>query len=332
MSDKWIAFLDLLGTSASTGDPSGYKRRIKTFIRTIGNFSDKLGEESSISYFSDCMYLQSNSLANVVDYLSTIRDVLMSDDIYFAAAVVKGELKVQQSNGEKFGTGKCTVQGACFEGNKIAELYRQQDTLKGIGIRLDKDAKAELSKCDSWKNRIVSSFFIPNVGEDCVPYSDLSFNVCVLKSNEKDLIQNLLMKALCSNSESPRHGRFYLSLLITMMQSYRSEKIKWADGKFKIAPTLYKIILDFATREEKVHDIYGLQYLSLILLDILYHANLGDENRREIARKILDSPALKSKYSFLGDMPKGLFSRDVFERVVADYQNSVSMDILSNFD
>ena len=330
MGNKWIAFLDLLGTTQSTSEPSEYKLRISNFTRIIVAYSEKLGKNSSISYFSDCMYVQSDSISCMVDYLSTIRGVLMSHDIYFSAAVRQGELSATHSPGT--GTDTCIIRGASFEGEHIAELYSYQDKFKGIGIRLDKTAVNELQADSKWKHRVVSSFYVPDVSGQCKPFHDIAFVVDALRENERPLVKNLLMDAMHSNSRSPRQGRFYTALIITLMQSYRFMNITWEENTFGVAPALYKIILSFAIDDKKMNNLYGLEHLSLILLDILYNnESLGRENKRQISRVILDSPIIKKKYGLLGNIPKELFSTGNKEKIIKDYQSNLSMEILEKF-
>jgi hypothetical protein len=279
------------------------------------------------------MYVQADSSKQMADYLVAVRDMLMSDGIYFSAAVKKGELTPQLQL-ESREDSPCKIRGASFEGEKIAELYRYQNLFKGIGIRLDEDVVEELRNDEYWNTRIVSSYYVPEVGASYERFFDLSFDVDALKKNEKRAIKSLLMKALCSNSESPRHGRFYVSLLITMMHSYRLKEVVWKNDSLYSAPVLYEVVLNFATNPDKTYDLYGLECLALVLLDILYNNDsLGDDEKRQISRKILDSHIMKAKYEFLGNIPKDVFfDSDVWKLIIEGYQNNVSMEILEKFD
>lgn len=86
----YIAYLDLLGTKdLSTHDADAYRDSIKVFSECLER---SLADGCEAYAFSDCAYLESKSLTQIISTLDILRSELLMQQRFLTAAVTSGTL------------------------------------------------------------------------------------------------------------------------------------------------------------------------------------------------------------------------------------------------
>jgi len=336
---NYIAYLDILGTSSSASDPNLYKSKISEFVNQLTNSSGLLGQGSNMHYFSDCAYIQANKLDKLILFLMTLRENLMLTGVYFTAAVKKGQLNPRPNQHKT--TRTCNIQGVSFSGEDIAILYSFHNQFKGAGICLDKEIVNELKCIDDWDNYIVESYFIPELGrrneeDKFVLYHDVIFNPIHNNNVFEMMVRKALNDAILAGSQNPRFGRNYIPLMITLMKSRTHINIEWNKYNHSLekASILWCIIYKFSINTDKSPVLFGIEYLSLVLLDLLYTESpnnyLDDDDRKDATIQILRKGVLSKKYNSVGEMPKEFFNENNTKWILQDYLDSATSEFLDN--
>ena len=336
----YIAFLDLLGTKSSCKDSSIYFELISDFSKAVRETSWNLEAYGQVGIFSDSAYAESSDLEHLLDFLVQLRIRLIAKKVFFNAVVKKGELG---SRDLKEGS---HLFGVTFSGNDIAELYISQTAFKGIGIYIDKSVEDEVSSTKYVMNDCIF------VGSDYdeqskknkyypVPYKDISFDKTIRYQTIKNLLLETVLGVMYSSYlESPKYGRYYISILSNLLRS-DVDGIEWnkAQQKFIEMPTpfsaIYKMLVEHYS---KLSDLPGIEYLAFILLDIVYNSNkLSIEDQISITKLFAEYECIKSKYIHsLNKIPDVLFTNkhgqasSNKELFVQYCKNDMSRDFVEN--
>jgi len=152
---NFICYLDLLGIKElARYDKKGYNSAMFTFREQLffhaavfNNPENSIN--SHIYFFSDCAFIESDSLVTILNYLRSLRKQLNSSkNHFFTAAVTSGELKAVSFNGQKSIIKKDPnlyylddranfLSGTIFNSDDVSKVFIIQNSFKGIGVFID---------------------------------------------------------------------------------------------------------------------------------------------------------------------------------------------------
>lgn len=319
----YIAFLDLLGTKDFCGNPEVYNTNISIFYQEAQNHSYRLAE-GRVGIFSDCLYAESKNLREILDFLVSLRKRLCSRALFFSAALTKGHIDIVNPARSEKGN----FFGVAFENSDIADVYIKQNRFKGIGIWVDESVQAEMKSIS--KYRLVKSVYLEEVDTTSYsPYYDIAYdlNNLVYNNYEESLIKTILNECLLAYTKSKRYGRYYLSILATLLNSYTDFELSWNLKKadFDKCPLLYSIVMKLAEDNGMMYPIVqGIEFLCLLIIDNVFsHNEITDIDRRWIVKKFMSYECLKKPYSYAINTLPNVFSplhRDMFIQI---YQGNI---------
>lgn len=133
----YISFMDLLGIkSIATYSPQAYHDKIKRFQDLLKYYEDNILKcNHKLIAFSDCAYVQCESLCELISFFQKLRQELMLREIFFNAAVIEGDLELSyHSNGE--GT-DIKSSFTMFNSPSTVKVYSKQNSFTGIGVSVD---------------------------------------------------------------------------------------------------------------------------------------------------------------------------------------------------
>lgn len=316
---SFIAFLDLLGTKdLSMEEQNAYANSIKIFSDCI---ADGLCDTKCKAYaFSDCAYVESKTLTDLLGVLNDLRNLLLQKRRFFSAAITSGTLNadISSKNNQYF----CVS----FNGADVSKVYVKQSQLKGIGIRLDKSVfqKGEL-KQKGYK--AIRNFYIPNID---YPKTISIFYDLQIDSNPDNLIPyfDFAMKSYRrANIKSKRYGRYYISFIVNILSSLDlSETSKvpvltYSESQgWQISSNLLRRLFDVCEKDKYfIHNAPGYEYIFLYLLNNLYSGNSCKEFTQAFLRKVLEVHVIDEYINDLSNAPEGLLSNNAITNLIDDY-------------
>ncbi len=207
---NYISFFDLLGTKAiASYNPKLYFENINSFQQALQGCSSILENSNfQIKAFSDCAYVESNDLALLLEYLQNLREILFMKQIFFNAAVTKGQLKspIQDNTNER-------IVCVSFRSPETVKVFTMQSQFYGIGVFIDRQMCSDDCKT-VWQKYIVNSAYCigetDGVYNKFAPFYDLKYNSVSLQ-----LVKFLLMNYLKTITLNKKAARYYLSALLT---------------------------------------------------------------------------------------------------------------------
>ena len=315
----YIAYLDLLGTKdLSTHDADAYRDSIKVFSECLER---SLADGCEAYAFSDCAYLESKSLTQIISTLDILRSELLMQQRFLTAAVTSGTLGASVLN-------KGALHCKNFSGAAISRVYVAQSSLKGIGILID---PALINMRNPAQNKFpkvncfwIHNFYVSNINKlsELTPFYDLQIN-----PDENQLSAYLdytLREYRKANIKSKRYGRYYISLLINIL-SAASLRIPVSDEPFS-SPLLCRVY------NVCRHDAYfsqnapGFSYIFLYLLNRLYTENECSNFTKDFLKKILSLNIVNSYISDFSKIPMGIMSQHALDKLAEDYYLIISAD------
>lgn len=317
---SYIAFLDLLGTKdLSMQEETAYSDSIKVFSQCI---SEGLRNSKCKAYaFSDCAYIQAETLIDMIGVLSDLRELLLQEQRFFSAAVTIGTLKADiTSDKEK----RYVCQS--FAGADVSRVYVKQSQLKGIGIWLDESVICN-KKLLGKKYKLIPNFCIPNIEE---PKRLLHFYDLQIDTKEEHLKPyfDFAIKAYRrANIKSKRYGRYYITLLVNILSAIDfSEGAKQPVLEYNksegwhISSQLLKGLFDLCHMDEYfIHNAPGYVYIFLYLLNNLYNENDCGPFTQAFLKKIIELRVIDEYIYDLSNVPEGLLSKRAESRLIEDY-------------
>ncbi len=329
-----VSYFDLLGTKGFCEDKDLYFRNINEFYYSIYQLSYLLEDCGKVGVFSDCAYATSSDPEVLVNFMVKLRDRLSSKQLFFNAVIKSGNLGVSKADGDN-------LFGVVFEDSTIADVYITHSNFKGIGIFVDEEVKNFLK--DTSKFEFVDSIYTTyknNDEYDIVKYNDIWFNEVNngrYAHQTEDMLTILLRQWIQAHSKSKKYGRYYLSIIITMLRSYRDIEFKWHSDKkeFSKCPFIIKIMLQIIKNQDgSFDDFVGLDYILFVILDIIYsNPYLTDYEKTDITIDFMKVPHIKNKYSHnLELIPSNLFlNTDNRAKLVKTCQEGNANEIISKY-
>ena len=314
MVKKYIAFFDLLGTKGACENPELYYNNICSFEKAIKDTSWLLKNNEKnygkVGVFSDSAYAESNDLQYLLDFLVCLRNRLMSENLFFNAVVKKGELGVDPIS--QINTS--VAFGVSFKKSDIAALYIAQTNFKGIGIFLDPSVHNDVSSLKTYKMN--DCIYIAKKSDNssiAIPYKDIAFGSDTEnKKILKELMRVIIRTMYSSYMRSQKFGSYYISLLSNILRSY-TKKFDWDLSKheFSEAPTPFQMVQNMIINcYNDISDLPGIEYLALILLDIVYNSeDLYEAQKKDITMQFINYECVKKYWLHaLNEIPNSIFS------------------------
>lgn len=317
---SYVSYFDLLGTRGFCEDQNKYFEKMQKFHDAVYEESHFIDGTGHVGIFSDCAYAESADLNKMLMFLVEVRDRLLSDGLFFNAVLKKGDLSIELLSEEH---NKCAY-GISFGDSFIAELYISQTKFKGIGISVDKSLVEEInSKTDFQTSRCI---FLNKKEEDgktiIIPteYNDIIFEY---DGYEKEILHTLdifLHEFYSSYIKSSRFGMYYISAFSNFLRSYeKSTKWKWDNEKkiFSSQPVPFKVV-EKILKSDEVSKLTGIEYLALVMLDIVYNISneiINEDEKKKYTKKIFGIDCVKNKFlSSLDNIPSSVFTPNTNNR------------------
>ena len=91
---------------------------------------------------------------------------------------------------------------------------------------------------------------------------------------EVSLVKRVFNECLLAYPKSKRYGRYYLSIIATLINSYTGNNLSWnlVKSDFDQCPLIYSIIMKLAEDNGKTYPIiHGLDMLCLLIVDNIFY-------------------------------------------------------------
>ena len=313
---SYISYFDLLGTRGFCENSEVYYRNIKEFYETVQQQSCFLSS-GKVGIFSDCAYAQSPSLYNLLLFLVEVRDRLLAQGLFFNAVVKEGDLDINVI--EKTDTRPAF--GVVFNNSKIADLFITQSQFTGIGIWIDPSLTNEIDRLENFK--ITKCFYLEKKvesGRDIIkpiPYNDIAFTLNGYTKEVEHTLDIFFHEFYSAYIKSKKFGMYYISSICNFLRSC-NRNFKWDFEKkvFISQPLEFKTIENML-RTNDLSDFRGIEYLALIMLDIVYNAEtLNEEEVKDYTKRIVGIECVKKRFIHnLNEVPKGIFSNNISMKI-----------------
>jgi hypothetical protein len=267
--ENYIAYLDLLGIKdLAKYSSKKYFSAMEDFrnhlISSAEIFNDKnFSSKSEIFFFSDSAFIETDDIETLFNYLIYLRQFLNRNELFFTAAITKGNLSAYNFNGspeinedidktiKELIAGKHKfLKGVIFQSKDISDVYVLQNNLKGVGVFVHesifdnwkKDIRSKVqaknsNKSDSDIDKITDdqfkslfdkyltkSFYFPSINTNtALQYYDLKLTPTELHESFFSII---IERYHSSNVKNKKYGRFYLSHLANWISSEDFSKIE----------------------------------------------------------------------------------------------------------
>lgn len=328
----WIAFIDLLGTKDSARiKKSEYPDKIRTFNRTLEEQAYYIDANVKVRYFSDSVYVECSDPVELLRFCSRVRWLLFSEEIFFKSALCEGVLdEVLTNKQEKLNERRSLdVSGASF-GSAAVAVYYAQENFKGIGFSLDRSSlnpELEHYTCKSYfpigvEKRTWHQYFDVRYSESEIggvvkpdgSIGDAEVNVAYFDC--------ILEAALRANAKQKNLSRYYLSSMITSINSSDFSQLEFHNGKWQFFPvSFYHIFLNYSNRKN-YSSIVGFEALYLSMANIIFNSDFGGVPRylspahdsicNEVVKMLIGLKILKNP---IESLPSGILDHDVADNI-----------------
>lgn len=320
---SYIAYLDMLGTQGFCGDPEEYYTKITNFSKAISQCVNCLENKGKIGFFSDSAYIECCELKPILTFLLALRSRMCSEGLFFNCAITKGQLGISDPHGSDN-----NLFGVLFSNSQIAKVYVVQNQFKGIGIFLSDDIVEEIEQ-HKLPFTVVKSFYLPDIDKPPVMYNDLSIdlNYKYYTYYADNTLRSIISAQMAALSNSKKHGRYYVSLLGTIINSVSCENLKWdrTKHKFITAPTIFNLIFGLASDSDGFPEILGLDSLCIMVVNRAYRSeNITDFERSDIAMTVMNLELFKNKYkNNMENLPKVFDDEAYREQFISYYMENI---------
>lgn len=315
----YIAYLDLIGTTGFCEDEELYYDNITKFSESVETLSPILGKSGKVGVFSDCVYIESSELKNILDFLSRLRVMLIGDSLFFNAAISYGKLGVEPIKGN------CkNIFGVRFTNKDISSIYHKQTSFRGIGIWIDPSLLRQIENVTDYKP-ISSVFYVKEERNGAIVYHpqryydvplfwDNRYNNMYAIERKRNILSIIIKSLYISHCKSQKYGAYYISLLINILRCCDPNQLEWKQSEKKIEhmPAELCIIYNFLVEGDKnLSNLVGLDALCLAFLDTIYNSqSLTLYDKADITEFFLDSfSCLNRRYKYsLDDTPEEPFT------------------------
>lgn len=213
MNMSFISFMDLLGIkSVATYSPQVYHEKISQFQSVLKYHSKKrLNGTYKLMAFSDCAYIQSDNLLELIVFFQKVRQELMSREIFFNAAILPGDLGISNEK-ENDDENRSFIM---FKSESTVKVYSKQNSFTGIGISVD-----GVINNQEIKDYIIKSCYNVYSTEPNNKYKIYKeyFDI-VYESNDTTLLGFIIKEYIETFSLDTRAARYYLSGISTVLRS-----------------------------------------------------------------------------------------------------------------
>ncbi|MDE6605130.1 MAG: hypothetical protein K2K85_03800 [Clostridia bacterium] len=203
----FIAFFDLLGVKSTA------EYDFKLYFNYINRFQSHLQDlvkghnEVEIYAFSDCAYLESESLSSLLQILRDLRRVLFLERIYFNAAVTEGSLNATKKSGEK-------IDFTLFKSASTVKVFSLQVNFTGIGIFIDEHIKKYMK--GNLKKLLIESAYCVNFEPKGISTFNKFLDVKFIEVSNQ-LLKYLIEQYLSTMTLNVKASRYYLSAINTLI-------------------------------------------------------------------------------------------------------------------
>ena len=323
----YIAYLDLLGTKDFAGDPDVYSSNITIFYREAKTLSHYLKDaKGRIGIFSDCLYAECADLEAMLNFIVALRGRLTVQQLFFNAAITCGDIGVvnqAKSDNDNFF-------GVAFEKSDIARVYMKHNKFKGIGIWVDEEIVKDLNMKKTAQYEIVRSVYVQEMESQLyVPYYDVAFKFDnrIYDCYEDECIKVILNSCLLAYAKSKKYGKYYLSILATLINSHSDYQLQWdnKNRKFRNSPLIYHIIMKLAADYGKEYpEIQGIEVLCLLIINNAFsNKNITGNDRKSIVSEFMRYDCLRKAYSYSINSLPNVFSGDNKDIFIQIYQEII---------
>lgn len=211
--DSFIAYFDLLGVRAMADVSFDlYNSNIKTLHNKFNQVLSGYNRIDSYS-FSDCAYLCSRNLNELIDVISRLREALFYNKIFFNAAVTSGDLGATVVNKKR------NQISTYFESINTAKVFSMQTKFTGIGIYLDPKI------IDESNDIVVRSAFCSNLNLNNLEFNFISYLDVKYPNISIELIKYIINTYIYTIVLNEKAARYYLSALYTCLSQLNFENI-----------------------------------------------------------------------------------------------------------
>lgn len=349
----YVAFVDLLATKESANLPAReFYQAMAAFSQTAAGAAGGLSRASRMYIFSDCAYIESRSMTEVAQFVRTLRKPLFLCGRFFKGAVVAGQLEPKPLKRATRSEG-ATVSGVVF-GPGSVPAYLLHERFKGIGVAVeplsdDPTASDEtvmtaypegdgrrfsvcrdvrysaaeiggLYSLDSSKRvRAGSSCDWVEAEEDEDDEGGVLEEEYPLFNSMEDggneFVRVLIHNMIKSKVKSARYGRYYISTLISIVNSSDFSKLEYAkpDGWANF-PIIFKYLFLSRTIEAQCGDVAGCNLVYFAAVNQIFRSSkLEEAALLDLVSVIVSRPKL---YSHIGSVPPEILAHEHRERFI----------------
>lgn len=265
---SYIAYFDLLGIKAIADfNFSLYYGYIKVFHEELSKII-KTCKNTKVYSFSDCAYMESSDLNELLDVLVSLRKSLILNQIFFNAALTEGKLnaKINSSNVSSARESIFTL----FESADVVKAFSMQVNYSGIGVFVDASILNNLDKNmkNKIENRLVDSAFCTSLDLKSGEFSFRAYKDVKYFDVTIDLVKYIIENYITTMTLNVRASRYYLSALYTCLN-----QLDFNILTKEYIPEVYKKI-----RENKMV-LDALLPVDLIFINALYCSYKEIEHR-----------------------------------------------------
>jgi hypothetical protein len=291
-SPNYVSYVDLLGVGDASGkDDATYHDQLRRFRLALCKAVDeKLLDGDQVFAFSDCAFASSKNISRLSAYLSSLQSSLWEHSIFLKGGLTAAKEEyfdfaaLPGQNDKLVGSRKQKLHGYWFSKEFVNPALLEKN-LKGIAVQISE------SVCDQkWldSKTAYSAYFSGDSLRKPTVFRDL-----LIPRYSLHHLNDILTTYLVISHTSKRLSRYYVSLVITWINShdYSSVKIHEATGEYLDCPRPLKQLM-------------GSRKLAteIILLpggDIIYYSLLS-----KIATETTDARIMARVIDFLGSSKK----------------------------
>lgn len=222
----YIAYMDLLGVkSVAAYSPEEYYQTIEIYQNIMSEHILNLPDQhlKSVYMFSDCAYLESEVLSNLIILLQKIREELMLRKIFFNAAVTQGTLDAKSKIENN------VLNSIRFLSRDTIDVYNMQASFTGVGISVDQ----KLINIPNIASSLVKSCYNIFTSDDkdkykvFVEYFDVKY-----RTDNKITLEFIIKRFIETFCLDSRAARYYLSGIVTILRSMSLEELDKSSDVF----------------------------------------------------------------------------------------------------
>lgn len=202
----YISFVDMVGTkSYADVSNSDYENAICRFHKELYNSAKRIN--CKIYGYSDNAYIEVTNLNDMIKFMRHLRKMLMKKNLYFNAAIGKGELNQKQVSMPEEGF------SMIFTDPATVSVYMEQNRFSGIGACLSNEVVEELRSAKLFNN-FCCSVHKSKSSDDLYTVYDVSYDTVVLEDLEF-ILSDYALTTIVNRSA----GRYYITPVISMLRS-----------------------------------------------------------------------------------------------------------------